>query len=113
MFNGDMPCLSKTPLSGPDVAFQADEDVIPTIIQEHAEDAEDLKLRIATTMRDRKVICVFITHYADDPYGTKTCFTPFPLDAFAVELGRKLFLTKEDLDKAEFVTIVDPFDRGY
>ncbi|KAG6882826.1 hypothetical protein C0992_010568 [Termitomyces sp. T32_za158] len=90
-----------------------DEGIIPSIIREHAEEAEGLKLRIVPTMRDGKGICVFVAHSANDPFGTRTCFTPFPRDAFAVELGRKLFLTQRELDQAEYTTICDPFERGY
>ncbi|KAG6871118.1 hypothetical protein C0992_011690, partial [Termitomyces sp. T32_za158] len=89
-----------------------DEGIVPSIVREHAEEAEDLKLRIAPTIRDGKAICVFITHSANDPFGTETCFIPFPMDDSAIKFGRKLFGSEEDFNKAEFVTIVDLYERG-
>ncbi|KAH0588138.1 hypothetical protein J132_10504 [Termitomyces sp. J132] len=91
-----------------------DEDVIPNIIEDHLESAKDLKVNCTVYIgEDRTLFCVFVTHIMDDPYATRTRFTPFPLDDHAVLLRQKLFPLKEDSDKLAFVTICDPSDKGY
>ncbi|KAG5731806.1 hypothetical protein E4T56_gene1534 [Termitomyces sp. T112] len=70
-------------------------------------------LECISTFEFNKRRCVFLTHCEDDPTATPDRFYPFLEDDYAVVVKQIVFLHKEDSDETLFMTLCDPFKRGY
>ncbi|KAG6893914.1 hypothetical protein C0992_008184 [Termitomyces sp. T32_za158] len=96
----------------PGIEFD-NEVLVPYTIERHNKSLGGKNLRCMGVMLDEELVCVFVTHSEDDETATRQRFDEFEEDADVKLYKKQVFNWREFYKKAVFMTIIDPYDKGY